>query len=91
MLSIKLDGFKVATSPETGGKITRAMPAATRMDSGNIMLLAAPWNDNFLAELSAFPESSKDDQVDALSRAVNTLVTTNAAMTRRFSIPLIGR
>jgi predicted phage terminase large subunit-like protein len=91
MLTDFLVGFTVKASPETGAKVTRAMPAATLVDAGNVSLLAAPWNENFLSELSAFPDSVKDDQVDALSRAVNTLATTSETIARRLSVPLLGR
>ncbi|MDE8349890.1 MAG: phage terminase large subunit [Acidocella sp.] len=91
MLTSGLLGYNVNASVESGPKVMRAMPAATQMDAGNITLLAAPWNENFLSELLAFPESGKDDQVDALSRAVNTLATTSAASARRLNVPLLGR
>jgi predicted phage terminase large subunit-like protein len=91
MLSRSLAGFHVVATPETGAKITRAMPAATQVDAGNLALVSAPWNDSFLAELRAFPDSAKDDQVDALSRAVNTLVTTNTQMSRRINVPFLNR
>lgn len=87
----ELLGYQISASVESGAKITRAMPAATRVDAGQMILLAAPWNENFLAELQAFPESHKDDQVDALSRAVNTMATTQMAQMRRVSVPLMGR
>ena len=91
MLTSGLPGYQVNATVETGPKIMRAMPAATQMDAGNIGLLAAPWNENFLSELQAFPDSYKDDQVDALSRAVNTLATTSTMPTRRLNIPLLER
>jgi len=91
MLSRSLMGFHVVATPETGQKINRAMPAATQVDAGNLAVLAAPWNDAFLAELRAFPDSYKDDQVDALSRAVNTMATASFGMARRVSVPLLGR
>lgn len=87
----ELLGYQVSASVETGAKITRAMPAATQMDAGKIAVLAAPWNDNFIAELESFPDSHKDDQVDALSRAVNTLATTQVAQMRRVRVPLMER
>ena len=86
-----LVGFTVRASPEKGAKVIRARAAATQVDAGNVLLVAAPWNDAFLAELSAFPDSAKDDQVDALARAVNTLATTTATATRRADVPLLLR
>ena len=91
LLSRTLVGFTVDASPEKGAKIIRARAAATQVDAGNVLLVAAPWNDAFLAELSAFPDSAKDDQVDALARAVNTLATTTATAARRVDVPLLLR
>jgi len=91
MLSRGLSGFNISATPERGTKVMRADPAATQVDAGNLSLLAAPWNENFLAELSAFPDSAKDDQVDALSRAVNTLATSDFPPARRIHIPLLAR
>jgi len=91
MFESRLAGFHLNTSPETGSKVMRAMPAATQIDNGKIAMLAAPWNAKFIAELSGFPDSAKDDQVDALSRAVNTLLTTSGAVARRINLPLLGR
>jgi predicted phage terminase large subunit-like protein len=87
----ELIGYQVISSPETGAKVTRAMPAATQMDAGNIYFIAAPWNEAFIAELREFPDSDKDDQVDALSRAVNTLATTDSTNSKLLRIPLLGR
>ena len=91
MLTRSLSGFQVVASPETGAKVMRAMPAATQVDAGKVALLAAPWNENFISEIRAFPDSAKDDQVDAFSRAVNTLATTNSQVSRRVNVPLLGR
>ncbi len=91
VLTAGLIGYHVNASVESGPKIMRAMPAATQMDAGNVALIAAPWNDAFLSELGAFPDSQKDDQVDALSRAVNTLATTGGAAMRQLNMSLLGR
>ncbi len=86
-----LVGFQIHTSPERGAKVLRAMAAASQVNAGNLSVLGAPWNDAFFAELRAFPDSLKDDQVDALSRAVNTLATTPASQVRRLQVPLLKR
>jgi predicted phage terminase large subunit-like protein len=91
MLKAKLPGFMVEATPERGTKVMRAMPASAQVDQGNLSVLAAPWNENFISELSAFPDSAKDDQVDALSRAVNTLATTNGVTARRIAVPIMNR
>jgi predicted phage terminase large subunit-like protein len=91
MLSRGLQGFKIVSSPERDAKVVRAMPAATQMDAGNMAMVAAPWNDAFLAELKAFPHGGKDDQVDALSRAVNSLAGCAAQPARRLNASILSR
>lgn len=91
MLSRGLAGYRIVSSPEREAKLIRAMPAATQMDAGNVVMVAAPWNDAFLAELKAFPHSAKDDQVDALSRAVNTLAGCTAQPARRLNSSYLSR
>ncbi len=68
-----LAGFRVESSPETGDKATRAAPVASQVNVGNVSLVKADWNASFLDELSGFPNASKDDQVDALSRAFSVV------------------
>ena len=64
-----LTGHKVESSPETGDKATRAAPAISQVNGRNFAMVKAPWNAAFRDELAAFPSGTKDDQVDALSRA----------------------
>ena len=91
MMTRALAGYKLIATPETGSKTVRAMAAATQIDAGNLHVVSAPWNDAFLAELSAFPDARKDDQVDALSRAVNMLAITGGASARRMHVPMMSR
>jgi predicted phage terminase large subunit-like protein len=91
MLSRGLAGYKIISSPEREAKVVRAMPAATQMDAGLMAMVVAPWNDVLLAELKAFPHSMKDDQVDALSRAVNTLAGCTAQPARRLTTSFLSR
>ena len=66
-----LTGHSVESSVETGDKATRAAPVISQINAGNLSIVRGPWNARFLDELAAFPSGSKDDQVDALSRAVS--------------------
>ena len=68
-LTRKLAGFTVTSSPETGDKATRAAPVASQVNVGNFAVVRGAWNRSFLDELAGFPSATKDDQVDALSRA----------------------
>lgn len=90
-LKRQLEPYRVEASAETGAKTTRAMPAAAQIDKGNLAVLAAPWNENFFRELEAFPDSAKDDQVDALARAVGMMSRADRRGARRQLIPLLGR
>jgi predicted phage terminase large subunit-like protein len=70
----KLQGFKVRSSPETGDKATRAAAYASQVNAGNVSLVRGSWNHAYTDELSGFPSTAKDDQVDASSRAFNELI-----------------
>jgi predicted phage terminase large subunit-like protein len=71
----RLSGFHVVASRESGPKTERARYVASQVEAGHVAVVRAPWNRAFLEELQDFPNGSKDDQVDALSRAFNTLST----------------
>ena len=86
----QLAGYRVLTARETGPKLTRALPVASQMEVGNILILKAEWNRDFLDELADFPLGRKDDQVDALVRGFTAI--NNASQTLRVtSIPFLGR
>jgi predicted phage terminase large subunit-like protein len=89
-LTRKLSGFQVESSPETGDKATRAAPVASQVNVGNVMVVRAAWNHAFLDELGAFPGGSKDDQVDALSRAFSMLMAPPSPA-RFTNIPFMAR
>jgi predicted phage terminase large subunit-like protein len=54
-------------------KVVRAMGLAAQVEAGNVAIVKGPWNDAYLDEATAFPESSYADQVDACSGAFNKL------------------
>lgn len=68
-----LVGYPVTVLPVTGDKVTRAMPAASQVEAGNVFLVRGDWNETFLAELATFPAGSHDDQVDAFADAINQI------------------
>lgn len=68
-LTRALTGYNVHSSPETGDKATRAAPVVAQCNVGNLSMMRAGWNAAFIDELAGFPSGTKDDQVDALSRA----------------------
>ncbi len=72
-LTRQLAGFHVVAARETGAKATRAMPLASQVEAGNISMVKASWGRTLLEEMRDFPWGKKDDQVDALVRAFETL------------------
>jgi predicted phage terminase large subunit-like protein len=65
----------IAVNPE-GGKIARAAAVSPQIESGNVYLphpAIAPWVQDLIEECAAFPCAAHDDQVDALTQALNRL------------------
>lgn len=57
-----------------GSKYARATAVAPDFEAGNVYLPSTtqcPWVDDFLDELTSFPEGAHDDQVDACSQALS--------------------
>lgn len=70
-----LSGYTVKTAVVNGDKETRANPVAAQANVGNISMLSAAWNRDFIDELRNFPNGKNDDQVDALSDCYNHFVS----------------
>lgn len=68
----RLAGFPVFAERVTGDKVSRATPLVAQASVGNVKIIEAAWNGEFLAEAEAFPQGLKD-QVDASSGAFNKL------------------
>lgn len=56
-----------------GDKYTRALAWAGRVESGRVWLVRGPWIDDFIDEACRFPTGRHDDQIDAVSLAVQML------------------
>lgn len=75
-----LAGFDVRGEPAGGSKPERARALAAQAEAGNLTLVAAPWNRDFVEELVAFPTAGvHDDQVDAAAGAISGLCQTYSA------------
>jgi predicted phage terminase large subunit-like protein len=57
----------------TRDKITRALPVASRAESGQVKLVNGPWVKEWLDECTVFPHGAHDDQVDAVSGVVQMI------------------
>jgi predicted phage terminase large subunit-like protein len=74
-LSRKVAGI-VPEEPQ-GSKEARASAIAPLVEAGNVWLPAAklaPWVGDLIEESAGFPTATNDDQVDALTQALNRLV-----------------
>ncbi|MCA1590786.1 MAG: phage terminase large subunit [Acidobacteria bacterium] len=56
-------------------KFTRALAWSSLAEDGKVILVRGAWNDAFIHEACAFPNSTHDDQIDAISLAVKMLST----------------
>jgi predicted phage terminase large subunit-like protein len=75
-LQRELGGF-IAVKPD-GSKEARASAVAPSIEAGNVYIpdpSIAPWVNDYVEECSAFPKGANDDQVDAMSQALNRLNT----------------
>lgn len=66
-------GYDYMGVPASGSKQARAVPSSRAAYNGLIKVKRAPWNDQFFAELEAFPDGKHDDIVDAFAGAFNEL------------------
>lgn len=80
-----LAGRSIKVVLPSGDKATRATPASAQAEAGNIRLVRAAWNKDFLDELCTFPNGQFDDQVDAFADALNEL-----ALGSSYSLDNIG-
>ena len=68
-------GGLIEVQPE-GGKIARAHAVSPLAEAGNVYLphpAIAPWVEALIEETASFPNGRHDDQVDALTQALNRL------------------
>ncbi len=60
-----LQGHSVRGERPTGPLEVRASPLLAAIEAGRCSMVRADWNDEFLAELAAFPNGDHDDQIAA--------------------------
>ena len=77
VLSSEMEGV-IPVKPE-GGKVTRANAVSPAIESGRVFLPRfASFVDEFVSECSAFPNGAHDDQVDAMTQALNRMIFVDA-------------
>lgn len=76
----------IPVNPE-GGKEVRANAVAPVWESGNVYLPHpdyAPWVNDFLDELEAFPNGAHDDEVDAMTQALIKITSSGRSLLERY-------
>ncbi len=68
----RLAGHDLRGVRPRGSKLDRARPLSAPAEAGELRLVRAAWNGDFLDELCAFPHGGHDDQVDALLGCVRS-------------------
>jgi predicted phage terminase large subunit-like protein len=68
-----LRGFSVSVDRPKGDKTSRAEPFQTYCEAGNVRIVKAGWNRDYIEEMIAFDTGTHDDQVDATSGAFKML------------------
>lgn len=68
-----LAGHSINAERPRGDKVYRADPFSVQVNYGNVMLLRADWNNEYINELRFFPFAKYKDQVDASSGAFSKL------------------
>lgn len=68
-----LAGFAIFAERATGSKEIRAGPFIAQAEGGNVRLLEGEWNEDYIEELVAFPNSTYKDQMDGTSGAFNKI------------------
>ena len=72
-LKHKIAGL-IPIEPE-GGKVVRAQAVSPDVEAGNVWIPeAASYTTDFVEECAAFPNGSHDDQVDAMTQAINYII-----------------
>jgi predicted phage terminase large subunit-like protein len=69
-----LKGFDFRGDKKGAKKSEYWRPLSAAAEAGNVKLLRGPWINAFLDEAEAAPNGAHDDQLDAVSGAVNKLV-----------------
>lgn len=73
MLHKEMGGI-IPVKPE-GGKVARVNAVSPHIESGNVFLPRnVDWIHDFVEECASFPKGKNDDQVDAMSQALNRFI-----------------
>jgi len=81
---VKFAGRSISAIRPDGDKTTRALPWAARAEAGKLVLVRGPWISDLIEEVCRFPNSKHDDQVDAISLAVQMIAKLKSKTAKGF-------
>lgn len=64
----------IELEPPKDSKMSRLQSVTPKLESKRVKIVKAGWNENFLYELTTFPNAKHDDQLDCLVYAVQRLL-----------------
>ena len=68
VLTAEIQGI-IPINPKSD-KVTRLQAVAPQFEAGNVFVLKKDWTDEYIHELTVFPNGKHDDQVDATTQAL---------------------
>jgi predicted phage terminase large subunit-like protein len=68
-----LAGYSIMLDKPRGDKELRSDPFARQVNIGNVYVLKAPWNMQYIEEMKHYPHSTFKDQMDASAGAFNCI------------------
>jgi predicted phage terminase large subunit-like protein len=90
MRGVVTEGLPVQKVEADSDKVTRFIPAATRISAGTVYFLAnAPWLNDYEAELLGFPNAAHDDMVDCTSTACGVVIN-QPFITQTYETSFVG-
>lgn len=90
MLRSEMTGI-VAIEPN-GNKISRVQSILGAIESGNVYVPSnRKWSEDFINECASFPNGAHDDQVDAMSQALNRLIYQSGALKKKRELSAFER
>jgi predicted phage terminase large subunit-like protein len=68
------EGMDARSDVESGSKASRLLPFAVQAENGNVVLVRADWNEDFLSQAENFLKGARSDIMDGTSRAYANLL-----------------
>lgn len=89
-LAKMLVGYIFHGNKKRTNKINAAVVVESAIDNGNFYIKDAPWNQTLINEFEVFPNGKHDDQVDAVSGAMQMLAGNEGHSGQRDEVELYG-